>query len=138
MGAIKGLFQGCILLVVFGCVATLFVAAGSAAPKSTPTPTPADSGAAAAVGEVMVGLEPIIGAAGRSIDAGTAALAADTRTVHPGPKPTVAETWGTPLVVLGVVCVAFGWPCLAVIVWILARAGVFAQIVALMKYNARG
>lgn len=115
-----------IVLIICGLLAVSL--GGGDASKPAPTPAPASDGPAVAVA-IMDGMQPLVVSSAGAVDT-LAELA------NPDPKPTFYETWGVTLSALCMVGLVLGFASLTVIVWILARAGLFVEIVKLLKYKA--
>lgn len=128
MEAIKQILA---VLVVVGLVGCAMVACPNTSGKPpAPTTTPEPNGSAGAVGAVMAGLEPVLDAAGRSIDAGTDAVKSDTRTAHP---LSTAEQWGatlTTLCVVGLVVVGLSF---VAVVWLVLKSGLVAYLIRVLE-----
>lgn len=109
------ILRAIIVVVILVVLTGLLISSGTSS-MPDPTPTPDN-----AIGQIVEGYRPLVEASARSVDAGTTASLTDTQTAHPEPAPTLSEIWALPLALFCSVCVAFGFPSLAFIVWVLAR-----------------
>lgn len=116
---LKNALQGCLLVVVFGCLGLLIIAVPTTAPEPTPTPTVMSDSSAAVVREVGVIVQPIV-------DASANAVRADTSAAHP---PSTADEWGPTLTALCVVGMVTSAVVIVAIVWIVTRAGLLTRLV---------